>query len=422
MRIHFITLGCKTNQYDSEAMRESLVREGHAVTENGEACDAVVVNACAVTASACAQARQIVRRFTKNHQKPFLAVVGCYPQTYPLALSEIAGVDLILGTVEKYQLGEYLEKGTKGIFASDILTSTTYPEARIDGHHSHTRAFLKIQEGCDQECAYCVVPRARGRSRNRDLSSIVEEAKRLASRGYLEVVLTGTHLEEDPLFQVLGALESVEGLKRIRVSSLDPNEVSERLLKIMGSSNNVARHLHIAVQSGDDRILARMKRPYRAQDVQRTLVRVKSALGEEVGLGTDVLVGFPGEDEEAFENTFHLVQEFPFTYLHLFPFSPRPGTEAAVMKSPVSQAKVKERLTALKRLGEAKKKAFQEKFLGRTLETLVENRKERGTHYLTGLSGNYLRIEFEGGEELKGKLINVEIIEIARTALRGRPV
>jgi threonylcarbamoyladenosine tRNA methylthiotransferase MtaB len=422
MRIHFITLGCKTNQYDSEAMRESLVRSGHAVTESSEACDAVVVNACAVTASACAQARQIVRRFTQKPQKPFLAVVGCYPQTYPLDLGEIAEVDLILGTAEKYQLGEYLEKGTRGIFASDPLTSTTFNEVPIDGHHNHTRAFLKIQEGCDQECAYCVVPRARGRSRNRDLFSIVEEAKRLVSRGYLEVVLTGTHLEEDPLFQVLVALESVEGLKRIRVSSLDPNEVSERLLKRMAASNSVARHLHIAVQSGDDRILASMKRPYRAQDVHRTLVRVKSVLGEGVGLGTDVLVGFPGEDEEAFEKTFQLIQEFPFTYLHLFPFSPRPGTEAAAMKPPVSQAKVKERLAALKRLGEVKKKSFQEYFLGRTLETLVENRKEARAHCLTGLTGNYLRIGFEGGEEMKGKLINVEITEIAGTALRGRPV
>ncbi len=422
MRIHFITLGCKTNQYDSEVMRESLVRSGHAVTESGEACDAVVVNACAVTASACAQARQIIRRFTQKSRKPFLAVVGCYPQMYPLDLGEIAGVDLILGTAEKYQLGEFLEKGTRGIFASDLLTSKTFIEVPIDGHHSHTRAFLKIQEGCDQECAYCVVPRARGRSRNRDLFSIVEEAKRLVSRGYLEVVLTGTHLEEDPLFQVLVALESVEGLKRIRVSSLDPNEVSEKLLKRMAASNSVARHLHIAVQSGDDRILASMKRPYRAQDVHRTLVRVKSILGDGVGLGTDVLVGFPGEDEEAFENTFQLIQEFPFTYLHLFPFSPRPGTEAAAMKPPVSQAKVKERLSALKSLGEAKKKAFQENFLGRTLETLVENRKETRAHYLTGLTGNYLRIGFEGREEMKGKLIKVEITEIAGTALRGRPV
>ncbi len=422
MNVHFVTLGCKTNQYDTEAMKACLLGAGHRVVEKGVPCDVVVVNACAVTATACAQVRQAIRRFTRSHQKHFLVVVGCYPQTDPHALDRIEGVDLVLGTSEKYHLGEYLEKLTQGIFVSDILFAKEYPESRVEGHHGHTRAFLKIQEGCDQECSYCIVPRARGRSRNRDRSSIAEEAQRLASRGFKEVVLTGTHLEEEPLFLALETLESVEGVERIRVSSLDPNEVSERLLRRMASSKRVARHLHLAVQSGDDRILARMKRPYGVQDIHRTLAGVTKILGAEVGLGTDILVGFPGEDEAAFEKTFQLVKESPFTYLHLFPFSLRPGTEAVVMRPFVPQAKIKERLTALRALGDVKQKGFQENFIGRTLEVLVEHQRKKGTQYLSGLTGNYLRIEFEGGDELKGKLVNVVGMEVTATGLKGRTV
>jgi threonylcarbamoyladenosine tRNA methylthiotransferase MtaB len=419
MKIRLITLGCKTNQYDTEAMRSGLIRDGHQVVDDSTACDAVVVNACAVTAAACAQARQVVRRFVKNQPKPFLAVVGCYPQTDPEALARIEGVDLVLGTTEKYRIGEYLEKRAEGTLVSEILSSSAYPEAGIEGHRGHTRAFLKIQEGCDQECAYCIVPRARGRSRNRDLFSIVGEASRLVERGYIEAVLTGTQLGEELLHQVLEGLESVEGLKRIRVSSLDPNEVSERLLRQMAASGKVTRHLHIAIQSGDDRILTRMRRPYGAGNIQRTLEMIAGILGEEIGLGTDLLVGFPGEDEAAFENTYRLVERGPFTYLHLFPFSPRPGTEAFNMKPVVPQAKVKERLVALRALGSAKKKAFQERFIGRILEVLVEHIGDRQTQQLTGLTGHYLRVFFDGGEELKGKLVNVEITSNNPLGLRG---
>lgn len=420
MKIRLITLGCKTNQYDTEAIRSGLLQNGHQVVDSGEACDAVVVNACAVTATACAQARQVVRKYLKDSPKPYLAVVGCYPQTDPQALAGIKGVDIILGSAEKYHIGEYLAERAEGTFVSDIRSSNAYPEAGIEGHHGHTRAFLKIQEGCNQECAFCIVPKARGRSRNRELSRIVEEAQRLAERGYLEAVLTGTHLGEGFLYQVLEALESVDGLKRIRISSLDPNELSERLLLRMAGSRKVTRHLHIAIQSGDDRVLALMRRPYKGNDIYRTLEMVKDILGAEVGLGTDILVGFPGEEEAAFENTYRLVESEPFTYLHLFQFSPRPGTEALNMKPVVPHATVKERLAAMRALGCVKKKAFQEKFIGRIVEVLVEHQRAKGTQRLTGLTGNYLRVFFDGGEELKEKLVNVEITSEHPLGLVGR--
>jgi threonylcarbamoyladenosine tRNA methylthiotransferase MtaB len=214
----------------------------------------------------------------------------------------------------------------------------------------------------------------------------------------------------------------VQGLKRIRVSSLDPNEVSERLLRKMAASSKVTRHLHIAIQSGDERILAGMRRPYGARDICRIFEMVEDILGEEVGLGTDILVGFPGEDEIAFENTYRLVERGKFTYLHLFPFSPRPKTEAFSMKPVVPQTKVKDRLEALRAVSSAKKMDFHERYMGRILEVLVEHHREKQDQKLTGLTGNYLRVFFDGGEDLKGRLVNVEISSRNPLGLTGKLV
>lgn len=420
MRINFVTLGCKTNQYDAEAMRTSLAHAGHEVNGPGRPCDAVVVNTCAVTGTACAQARQAIRQAVRRRPKPFIVVVGCYPQVAAQEVAGIEGVDLVLGTAERSRLREMLEQGLRGTFIADIRFLDGYDDSRVEGLCGHTRAFVKVQEGCDQACSYCIVPRARGRARRRKLSSIREEAEGLVARNYREIVLTGTHLDEESVFQALTSLEEMPGLRRLRVSSLDPNEVSERLLSHIASSNKCCRHLHIAVQSGDDGILERMRRPYARCDVIRLLERIHGVFGEEVGIGSDFLVGFPGEDEEAFGQTYRLVAEMPFTYLHLFPFSPRPGTAASAMRPVVPQAKAKERLGMLKELGERKKRVFQERCLGRDVEVLVEHRRERGGGWLTGLTDHYLRVYFQGADSLQGRFVIIRVTELNDRGLIGR--
>jgi threonylcarbamoyladenosine tRNA methylthiotransferase MtaB len=327
---------------------------------------------------------------------------------------------LVLGTAEKIQIAEFLENGSQGIHVSDICTFAAYPEARIEGHYGHTRALLKIQEGCNQACAFCIVPQARGTSRRRPLESVVEEAKRFIARGYKEIVLTGTHLDEENVFQAVTALEGVPGLRRLRVSSMDPNEISERLLGLLASLEKCCRHLHIAVQSGDDGTLERMRRPYGRRNVVSLLERIQEVLGEDVGIGADFLVGFPGEDERAFAHTYRLISEMPFTYLHLFPFSPRPSTVAFAMRPVFPQAMVRERLKALKELGERKRKEFQERFIDREVEVLVEHRCEKGKDRLTGLTDNYLRVFFEGPEAIQGRLAKILITGQEDGRLIGR--
>jgi len=420
MRISFVTLGCKTNQYDAEAMRTSLARAGHEVNGSGRPYDAVVVSACAVTGAACAQARQAIRQAARQRPKPFLVVVGCYPQVEARDVAGIEGVDLVLGTAEKSRLREILERGLRGTFVADIRSLDCYDDSRVEGLSGHTRAFVKVQEGCDQACAYCIVPRARGRARRRMLSSIREEAEGLVERNYREIVLTGTHLDEESVLQALSELEEMPGLRRLRVSSLDPNEVSERLLSHIASSKICCRHLHIAVQSGDDGVLERMRRPYARRDVFRLMERIRAVLGEEVGIGSDFLVGFPGEDEMAFDQTYRLIDEMPFTYLHLFPFSPRPGTAASAMRPIVPQAKTRERLGVLKELDERKKRIFQERFLERDVDVLVEHRRESGRGWLTGLTDHYLRVFFQGADSIQGSFMTVRVTELNDRGLIGR--
>ncbi|QJA06184.1 tRNA (N(6)-L-threonylcarbamoyladenosine(37)-C(2))-methylthiotransferase MtaB [Thermosulfurimonas marina] len=423
-----ITLGCKVNQVEGAFLEEALSARGLVRVELGERPEIVVVNTCAVTGKAAAEGRKLIRR--ARAARPRLVVVtGCYAQVQPEEVQKAAGGEaLVLGHQEKFAIPEILShtgeslRGEIRVSPSEgFRKALPAPLRRFPGH---TRAFLRVQDGCSQRCAYCVVPLARGPSRSLPLPEVLQQARIFEEEGFQEVVVTGIHLgawgrDLSPpatLVDLLRALEKV-GSFRIRLSSLEVTEVTEDLLSWAATSERFCPHFHIPLQSGDDRVLAAMGRPYTG-DFYLSVLREIRARFPKAALGADVLVGFPGEDEEAFSRTYRLIEESPLTYLHLFPYSPRPGTPAATRPRPSPEV-VAERARALRELAAQKKRAFARSQEGQLLEVLVE-RKE-GPCW-KGTSENYLTVLFSSPEDLRGRIVPVRVVRAEGTHLWGERV
>ncbi|MGD8243218.1 MAG: tRNA (N(6)-L-threonylcarbamoyladenosine(37)-C(2))-methylthiotransferase MtaB [Desulfobacterales bacterium] len=421
MKFDITTLGCKVNQFESDAIAQALNAYGWQRVRQGQRADVGIVNTCTVTGKASMQSRQAVRQLMRRHPGARIVVTGCYAQTAPEDIEKIGGVHYIIGHFDKSDIprmivasiGETRAKVVRRVKTIRPDVSFSMPPAPAYGRR--TRPFLKIQDGCNRFCTYCIVPHARGPSRSMPLAAVMERLDDLGRSGFREVVLTGIHLgaygtDLDPPVRLLDLLKRIEArpaVDRLRLSSIEPDEITDEMVAFLSASQVCCPHLHLPLQSGDDQVLQRMRRPYDSRYFARTVRTIRAALPQ-AAIGADVLVGFPGESQAAFTRTFDLIADLPLTYLHVFPFSPRPGTPAFHFSDRVSEKTVKARTHELRQLGQQKHQAFLQANLGKIHDVLVEHRRDRRTGLLKGISANYLTILFEGDEKLMNRIVAVE--------------
>jgi threonylcarbamoyladenosine tRNA methylthiotransferase MtaB len=397
------TLGCKVNQFESESLMDSLEQKGYTLVPAGEKADVVIVNTCTVTHRADFQSRQMIRRAVRSGPDSLVIVTGCYSQVSPEAAEKIEGVAYLLGNSEKARIPDLLPLMQQGrmprVQVGDVLKETSFSEEPVYSFHRHTRAFLKIQDGCDAYCSYCIVPYARGPSRSLSPERVIENLRRLKERGFKEVVLTGVHIggfgsDLRPATSLKGLLERIEEEEspaRIRLSSIEPLDFSGGLIDLLSGSSKVCPHFHIPIQSGDDVILERMHRNY-DRSFLVTLIQEIHRRIPGVSIGADVIAGFPGETEERFESTCELIDSLPFSYLHVFPFSKRKGTPASTFPEAVGNREIKSRAEKLRELGKGKRLAFYRQLLHRKVEVLIEGRVGKKGSPLRGLTRNYIPV------------------------------
>ena len=422
-RVALTTLGCKLNQYESNELQSLLEGEGFRAVPFDEPAHLYVINTCTVTAGADYSDRQMIRRAIARNPEAVVVVTGCYAQTNPEAVSEIAGVDYILGNQEKYRVLELvtsLKKRARPLTAvGKMAEAKTIPILSVKKFAGLTRAFIKIQDGCQHRCAFCIVPYARGGSRSQHPEVVLEQVREVVAGGYQEVILTGVdmgHYGRDlaPRTTLAGLLKEmieIPGLRRVRLSSILPKYFCDELLEVITTSPKICPHLHIPLQSGSDRILRAMRRPYTVGMYRRLVERLASALPN-LGLGADVIVGFPGESDQDFDATYRLVEELPFSYLHVFPYSPRRGTEGTHLPNPLPPGVITERARRLRALGRAKNLAFRQRFAGNEVEVLVLETRDKATGLLSGLTSDYLEVLFPGDDRLMRRYLATRVIEI----------
>jgi threonylcarbamoyladenosine tRNA methylthiotransferase MtaB len=422
------TLGCRLNQAETAVLGDLLSRQGYDIVPFGESTDLLVLNTCSVTENAEKDCRYAVRKTLRHSPDAFVAVTGCYAQTGPDRLRQVPGIDLLLGNQFKLELPKYLPASgsLRKLPAADMRHTRTIDREDFTlpgtAYSDSTRALLKIQDGCDFMCSFCIIPFARGHERSRVLDDIVREAESLAAHGYKELVLTGVNIgryqyRDRSFIDLLRRLETVPAVERIRISSIEPTTVTRDLLDYMASSDKVCRYLHIPLQSGDDRILEAMNRKYTVRDYG-DLVDTAYRLIPDLGLGTDLMVGFPGEGDEEFDQTLRVARELPFAYCHAFSYSRRPGTAAARMKDSVPDATIRRRSRTLAALSRMKNQAYHERHIGRTVRVLFE-KGERDGFYL-GLTDNFMRIAVAAEEDPAGTMQDVTITGIADGLAVGR--
>jgi threonylcarbamoyladenosine tRNA methylthiotransferase MtaB len=417
MRIAFATLGCKINQYETDLLRQDLAAQGNVIVPFEDKADVYIINTCSVTAKSDTQCRQTIRAAVRRGNGARVVVTGCYAETRPDEIRNIPGVDLVIGNDSKSEIPGYLMSSASQPAGRAISAIPGIPAKSVSGR---TRGFLKIQTGCNNHCSYCIVPLARGGSRSAARVDVVKEFERLVQSGCPEIVLTGIHIgaygndlpERTSITELLAILLSKRGRSRLRLSSIEPREISDEMIRLLGGG--LCRHLHIPLQSGDDKILTSMKRNYTAGFYRDLLVRIAKAVPG-VALGADIMVGYPGEGESEFQNTLRFVESVPLTHLHVFSYSPRPGTVAATMKDQVRDPVKKERSEALRNIGKEKNLVFRKKHINFALNVVVEDKVDPQTGLFSGLTDNYMRVLIRGAQyEHIGKEIQVRVIDVEK--------
>ena len=412
--VSFYTLGCKLNTYDTEWYREQFLGSGYRDVPFGEPADVIVVNTCTVTGQADAQSRKALRKARRVSPGGTVVAVGCYAQTDPETLAAMHEVDLVVGMDARVNLLDLINN-TCSIGKSHVerRRAKDFHEMDILGFGSRTRAFVKVQEGCDQFCSFCIIPFARGRSRSRSVVNTIEQVIRLVEAGYPEVVLTGVHIgdyrsDQTELLDLLKAVDGVEGLIRFRVSSIEATFISDEMIDFLSRSQKFCRHLHVPLQSGDDRVLKAMRRPYTASQYRDLILKLNDSIPG-IGLGADVMVGFPGEDDEAFLNTFRLIEEIPLVHLHVFPYSPRSGTPAKKMPHQLEPKVKAVRAARLRALGDRKSDEYRRRAVGKRFDVLFEGKRDPKTGWLNGLTDNYIRVYAPGPDSVMNRMVETTI-------------
>jgi len=398
-RVALHTLGCKLNYAETSTIGKQFLDQGYEIVPFGTAADVNVINTCSVTAKANQECRQMIRRALRAAPGSYVIVTGCYAQLAPEEVGAIEGVDLVAGTQEKFDLltlaGDMKKLSCVSTHVSSLNSAKSFTPAWTTEAGCRTRAFLKVQDGCDYTCSFCTIPKARGGSRSESVVHAVERARRLVDEGFKEIVLTGVNVGDygkkhgSTLAGLLRELILVRGLERIRISSIEPNLVTDEILDLIGDNSPICKHLHIPLQSGSDRILGQMRRRYRSADYAALVDKIASRFPD-CGIGADVIVGFPGETDELFEETHRLLADLPLSYLHVFTYSERPGTPAAEMASAVSPPERARRNAFLRSLGERKRNEFLRRQVGKHLDVLLESEVDLGLRF--GFTSNYCRV------------------------------
>lgn len=417
------------NHYETEAMWQLFKGEGYDRVDFTQNADVFVINTCTVTNTGDKKSRQVIRRAIRNNPDAVVCVTGCYAQTAPKDIMNIPGVDIIIGTEDRDKLIDYVNQyheerqPINGV--KNIMKKRTYEEMDVPYFTDRTRATLKIQEGCNNFCTFCIIPWARGLMRSRDPEKVVEQAQQLVDEGYKEIVLTGIHtggygedLKDYNLAQLLRDLEQVDGLNRLRISSIEASQLTDEVIDVINDSNKIVRHLHIPIQSGSDTVLKRMRRKYTMEFFESRIIKLKEIMPN-VAITSDVIVGFPGETEEEFMETFDFIKKHHFSELHVFPYSIRTGTPAARMTDQVDEGTKNERVHRLIELSNALATSYAEQFKDDVLEIIPEEEKDGK---LIGHSDNYLKVEVEGDPSLTGELVKVKITEPGYPVSKGEVV
>lgn len=432
------TLGCKVNQFESESLRAELMGLGLDIANETKPADICIINTCTVTQKASMQSRQAIRRAIRENPGAIIVATGCYAQSEPMELQKIQGLNYIIANSDKHQIARIVTEAKKNSQATtepvmlhhDIRLDRCFHTVGAPIFGSRTRPFIKIQDGCDNFCTYCIVPYTRGPSRSLPMDAVMDEILNLPPDKTHEIVLTGIHLGRygldfsppGSLLLLLKQITETGRVGRIRLSSIESVEFTDELLQFAATSGQICHHFHIPLQSGDPDILQKMNRPYHPESFTELIRKIHTAIPD-VSIGVDVMVGFPGESDAAFNNTFQLLEKLPITYVHAFPFSPRPGTPASRFPGQVDNGTVKERRNRLLALGIKKKTAFYHQIIGKTLVVMVENKRDNATGLLTGVSGNYVRVLIDGDDHLKNRLVPCRILKLfGKQSVLGEPV
>lgn len=414
-KVAFATLGCKLNYAETSYIERDFITAGYEVVKPQEIADVYVVNTCSVTEHSDKKCRNYIRKFHKQNAEAKIAVIGCYAQLKPEEISKIEGVSVVLGADKKGTILKELESlqssDEQKVFKCDISCVENVFPAFSTGER--TRSFLKVQDGCDYRCSYCTIPLARGKSRNMPISLLVKEAEKIAATGIKEIVLTGVNTGDfgkttgESFLSLLKALNEVNGIERYRISSIEPNLLTEEIVSWIASGTKFLPHFHIPLQSGSDEVLAKMRRRYNTKIFREKVALIRSKM-KDVFFGIDVIVGFPGETDECFEDTYRFLEEIRPSFIHTFPYSRRKDTDAAVMANQVDENIKNQRVARLMELSDRLHQDFYNSNIGKIRPVLFESKMKGGMMY--GYSDNYLRIEQKFDSALIGKIIEVEIL------------
>lgn len=425
LKVAFITLGCKVNQYETQAMREIARSEGYVVVSDSEQADIYVINTCTVTGLSDKKARQAIRKIIRRNPDAKVLVTGCYVNRDREELERIEGVDFAFGNSEKQRLAEYLQKLEEH---PETTTSTLYPGAtsNITTFDNQTRALVKVQDGCDSFCSYCIVPHVRGRIKSRPIDDILREVTLLAQNAYKEVVVTGIHLgaygrDIDMNFTLADVIEHIhpiDGIERIRLSSIEPMDIPGDVIWRMAKLKKFAPHFHLPLQSGNDKILRRMNRRYTTEEYALLVEKIREAFPN-VGVTTDIMVGFPSETETQFNDTCNFIKAMEFSRLHVFRYSPRKGTPAANYPGQIPPHISAERSNIIRELGYQLANEFRLKMLGKEMEVLIEDSREGKSNLLAGFTGNYIRVLVDVPDDMINLMIKVRLVEIEGEFVNG---
>lgn len=410
-RVSFVTLGCKVNQYDTNAVKELLPEGEFTVVPLTGKADCCVINTCTVTHKADAEARNYIQRARRSNPNGVVIVTGCYAQVSPEELEAESAVDYVIGNSDKHAVAELIMSGTRRkkpvVIVSDVFKRTEFESPGIHRFADRTRAFLKVQDGCNYRCSFCIIPYARGRSRSLPVPEVITRARTLARSGYREIVLTGVHLASygrdigTSLSHLITELDRAAPVPRLRLSSLDPADMTDGFIDLAASTETLCHSFHVSLQSGDREVLRAMRRRYKPEDFMRCTDRIRERMPD-ASIGTDIMVAFPGETHEQFESSYRLLERSELTYFHVFPYSRRKGTPAAGMPDAVDPQTSKARSEAVRGLGRAKKEGFYRGYIGKTLPVLVEGRGK-------GTTPNYITVKIQDPGPSIGSEVDVVI-------------
>ncbi|GIP39591.1 tRNA (N(6)-L-threonylcarbamoyladenosine(37)-C(2))-methylthiotransferase MtaB [Paenibacillus sp. J31TS4] len=429
--VAFHTLGCKVNYYETEGIWQLFKQEGYEQVDFESTADVYLINTCTVTNTGDKKSRQVIRRAIRRNPDAIIAVTGCYAQTSPAEVAAIPGVDLVIGTQDRDKIiplvNRFREERQPINAVRNIMKTREFEELDVPEFSDRTRAFLKIQEGCNNFCTFCIIPWSRGLLRSRKPDSVLRQAHQLVHAGYKEIVLTGIHtggygedLEGYNLAALLRDLDKVDGLRRVRISSIEASQITEEVLDALGSSDKMCRHFHIPLQAGDDTVLKRMRRKYTTAEYGRKIDLIHRIMPD-AAITTDVIVGFPGETDEMFRAGYRFMEQMQFAEMHVFPYSKRTGTPAARMEDQVDEEIKNARVHELLDLSERLQLAYAQPFVGQVLEVIPEGpfKEAPDSGLLAGYTDNYIQVVFPGTEDMLGKLVKVKLTEAGVNECRG---